>query len=306
MILCCGEALIDMIPTDLAGGGTGFAPHAGGAIFNTAVALGRLNAKVGMLSGVSTDGFGTLLADRLRENGVDTAHLIRSDRLTTLAIVHLIDGQATYSFYDEGAAGRMLTEADMPTLGYEVKTLYFGGISLVSPPAADAYAALLEAAHDSRIVMLDPTIRPGFITDEAAYRARLGQMLSRADIVKVSDEELAWITGGQGEITAQAAQLQHMGLRCVIVTLGAEGAIVLGAGDSAQVPAVPAQVVDTVGAGDTFNAGFLAGLSETGADKDALAAMSADALVPALRYGARVAAVTVSRAGANPPHLSEL
>lgn len=306
MILCCGEALIDMIPVQTASGGSGFEPHTGGAIFNTAVALGRLKVDVGMLSGVSTDSFGALLADTLTDNGVDTRHLIRSARLTTLAIVHLVNGQATYAFYDEGAAGRMLTQQDLPKLTASITTLYFGGISLVSPPAADAYAALLEAEHTDRIVMLDPNIRPGFISDEAAYRARLAGMLKRADIVKVSDEDLAWITGGEGDVMAQAATLQKVGPRFVIVTLGAEGAIAVGAGDHVQVPAVTAEVVDTVGAGDTFNAGFLAGLADAGVDKGALSDMAVSDMVPALQYGARVAAVTVSRAGANPPHLSEL
>lgn len=306
MILCCGEALIDMIPGQIAEGETGYVPHTGGAIFNTAIALGRLGAEVGMLSGVSNDSFGTLLAETLEQNGVDTAYLIRSDRLTTLAIVHLNDGQATYAFYDESSAGRMIATRDLPKLGAEITTLYFGGISLVNPPAADAYATLLKAEHSQRIVMIDPNIRPGFITDEVAYRARLDGMLRHADIVKVSDEDLVWITGKQGGVEAQAQHLQRTGPRFIIVTLGDAGALLFGPDGTQRVPAVAANVVDTVGAGDTFNAGFLAALANMGADKNSLVQMTTADLLPALTLGARVAALTVSRAGANPPFLSEL
>lgn len=306
MILCCGEALIDMIPGQTAEGKAGYVPHTGGAIFNTAIALGRLDVEVGMLSGVSRDSFGTLLAETLERNKVDTAHLIRSDRLTTLAIIHLSDGQANYAFYDEGSAGRMLSFEEMPHLGADITTLYFGGISLVNPPAADAYAALLKAEHAQRIVMLDPNIRPGFVTDEAAYRARLDGMLRHADIVKVSDEDLIWITGEQGSVEAQAQRLRRKGPRFVIVTLGDAGAMLVGPDGTQSVPAVAAKVVDTVGAGDTFNAGFLAALAKMEADKSSLAQMTTADLLPALTRGARVAALTVSRAGANPPYLSEL
>ena len=114
MILCCGESLIDMIPTAAEGGQTGFVPHSGGAVFNTAIGLGRLGVPVGMLSGVSTDQFGAQLVAALHASRVDTSNLVRSDRLTTLAMVHLVDGKATYTFYDENSAGRMVEIADLP------------------------------------------------------------------------------------------------------------------------------------------------------------------------------------------------
>ena len=144
MILCCGEALIDMIPDQAGAGGSAYRPHPGGAVFNTAIALGRLGAPVGLLSGVSTDPFGQQLHDSLARDGVSTELLIRSDRLTTLAMVHLIDGSATYSFYDENSAGRMISTADMPALPDQVSALFFGGISLAAEPGADTYAGLLE------------------------------------------------------------------------------------------------------------------------------------------------------------------
>ena len=132
MILCCGEALIDMIPTPppTTAGPDGFVPHAGGAVFNTAIALGRLGAQVGMLSGLSSDMFGRQLVDGLKASHVDVSHLVVSDRPTTLAFVRLVGGHATYDFYDENSAGRMITPGDMPALSAEVSALYFGGISL--------------------------------------------------------------------------------------------------------------------------------------------------------------------------------
>lgn len=307
MILCCGEALMDMIPVVLTDGATAFVPHTGGAIFNTSIALGRLGVAAGMISGISRDAFGQQLVSTLAANGVSTDHLVRSDLLTTLAIVHLRDGHATYAFYDEGSAGRMVMSEDIPILPVQTSALYFGGISLVSLPAADAYAALCESTSEVFPIMLDPNIRPSFIIDAPAYRARLDRMLAHCDIVKVSDEDLAWITGGTGSLEEQAAVLRAKGPRFVIITLGAEGALALCDTVVAHVAAKKADVVDTVGAGDTFNAGFLARLQQDGClTKSALNKMSAHDLEDALAYGARVAAITVSRAGANPPWAKEL
>lgn len=298
MILCCGEALIDMLPRET-GEGTAFLPATGGAVFNTAIALGRLGAPAGYVGGLSRDLFGAMLASDLDASGVDYALCPRSDRPTTLAFVTLINGQAQYAFYDEMTAGRMLEASDLPVLPSSVKSLFFGGISLVSEPAADAYAALCAAAG-ARLVMIDPNIRPGFVTDEPRYRARLGAMIARADIVKVSDEDLDWLTGAQDP----RALLGDTGPALVLMTKGAAGATGYFADGEISVAAQKADVVDTVGAGDTFNAGILAGLSQAGVlRRDAL---SPDALRPAMELAVRAAAVTVSRAGANPPWAREL
>ena len=307
MILCCGEALIDMIPAHTADGQASYVPCTGGAIFNTAVALGRLNVEVGLLSGVSNDSFGELLVQTLTKNKVHSDLLVRSDRLSTLAVVHLKDGSATYGFYDENSAGRMLTLSDMPPLPPSVSTLYFGGISLVAEPAADAYADLLEREAKGRIVMIDPNIRPGFITDAVAYRTRLDRMIALSDIVKVSDEDLDWIVGDEGDLAQKAQRMLAKGAQFVIVTLGAEGAAVFDGAGQASVPAQNATVLDTVGAGDTFNAGLLSRMAMDGQlSPKVFKSLSAQDLVPALMRGAQVAAITVSRAGANPPWASEL
>ncbi len=308
MILCCGEALIDMIATPTVSGGYGFVPHSGGAVFNTAIALGRLGSSVGMLTGLSSDMFGDQLARALKDSHVDTSHVIRSDRPTTLAFVQLKDGHATYSFMDENSAGRMLTPEDMPVQLPAISALYFGGISLACEPCAVAYAALMTRHAADRAVMIDPNIRPDFIKDQTRYRSRLNRMIAQADIVKVSDEDLDWIVPGPESTDEKVPLLLQAGPAIVIVTRGSDGASgYLADGSTTSVPVQPVDVVDTVGAGDTFNAGVLAELDRSGhLTKTALRSLPAETLRAALSKGAAVAAITVSRAGANPPWAHEL
>ncbi|MBD0864539.1 MAG: carbohydrate kinase [Rhodobacteraceae bacterium] len=308
MILCSGEALIDMIPVPTVDGPDGFVPHVGGAIFNTAIALGRLGVRTGMLTGLSTDFFGQKLTVALQASDVDVSHVVHSDRPTTLAFVQLNDGHATYEFYDENSAGRMLAPSELPTVSDAVSALYFGGISLTCEPAADTYADLLRREGANRAVMIDPNIRPGFIRDIAAFRARMDDMLGRADIVKVSDEDLDWLVPDPVSMQDKIERVLAAGPALVILTRGSEGATAYRAdGDSVMVAAQKMTVLDTVGAGDTFNAGVLAKLSEHGClTKTALRSLDPVILTDALRYGARVAAVTVTRAGANPPWADEV
>ncbi len=306
MILCAGEALIDMLPRQTGDGEDAFAPHAGGAVFNTAIALGRLGQESGLFTGLSSDLFGDVLRDALAASNVsvDLAHV--SDRPTTLAFVKLTDGQASYAFYDENTAGRMLTPADLPKLPDKVAALFFGGISLVAEPCGAAYEALLARNAASRAVMIDPNIRPSFISDEAAYRGRIERMIAMADIVKLSDEDLHWLAG-DGDIGTLARAMLETGPSLICITEGAKGVTGYTQGAEAFVPASPVKVADTVGAGDTFNAGLLAALSGSGhLSKAALAELPEAALKEALSLGARAAAITVSRAGANPPWAREL
>jgi fructokinase len=305
MILCCGEALIDMLPRETTAQEAAFAPHPGGAVFNTAIALGRLGAAVGFFCPLSNDLFGDRLRAALDASGVGHALCPNVDRPCTLAFVTLTDGQAQYAFYDTGTALREMHLAELPVLDDSVRALFFGGISLVGDPCGAAFATLCAHAGD-RVVMLDPNIRPGFIRDAAAYRTRLDDMLARADIVKVSDEDLVWLMG-DGEIADLANALRTKGPQVVIVTEGAEGARAFHAGGVVHAAATKVAVVDTVGAGDTFNAGVLAALDEAGLlTRAAIASIGPDALQAALDLGARAAAVTVSRAGANPPRRDEV
>jgi fructokinase len=306
MILCAGEALIDMLPRRTAGGEDAFAPHAGGAVFNTAVALGRLGAKAGYFGGLSTDFMGDLLAARLAESRVDIHLCVRSRRPTTLAFVRLVDGQASYAFYDEGTAGRMLDPAALPAMPDDVRAVFFGGISLISEPCGTAFETLLAREAATRVCMIDPNVRTGFVTDEPAYRARLERMIGLADIVKVSDEDMTWLLG-PGHISDRAGEILALGPKLVFVTEGGHGARAYSAEHEVKLHAEAVTVVDTVGAGDTFNAGLLAELQRAGLlTKDALAHLSRGAIEAALSLAIRAAAITVSRAGANPPWAHEI
>ena len=304
MILSCGEALIDMLPRQTTTGEDAFAPYAGGAVFNTAIALGRLGAPSAFYSGLSSDLFGDLLRRVLTESRVDSSSAHISARPTTLAFVRLVDGHATYAFYDENTAGRMLTEADLPAVTADA--LFFGGISLVVDPCGAAYEALQAREAPHKVTMIDPNIRPGFITDEGRYRARLDRMIARADIVKLSDEDLHWLMG-PGDIAALARDILGKGPKLVCITEGAKGGTGYTTSHTVHAPATKVTVVDTVGAGDTFNAGVLASLHKAGAlTKARIAALDADTIRAALDLAVKAAAITVSRAGANPPWANEL
>ncbi len=307
MILSCGEALIDMLPRTSTLGEAAFAPYAGGAVFNTAIALGRLGAPSAFFSGISNDMLGQILAATLAASHVTTDLCARSNRPTTVAYVKLVDGQATYAFYDEGTAGRLLSVAELPALPPQISTLFFGGISLVNDPAASTYEALQTREASARVIMIDPNIRQGFITgQEDSYRARITRMVARADIVKLSDEDLHWFAG-EGDILALAHGLLNLGPKVVLLTEGAKGAHAITRHQARFVAAQKVDVVDTVGAGDTFNAGVLASLHQAGLlHKSGIMDLPAAALDKALTLGVRAAAITVSRAGANPPWAKEL
>ncbi|MBT6189016.1 MAG: carbohydrate kinase [Tateyamaria sp.] len=305
MIICCGDSLIDMMPLP---NGTGFVPCVGGAVLNTSVALGRLGVPTGLMTGLSSDPFGKMIEAALIASNVNTAYVIRSGRNTTLAFVHLKDGRATYAFYDDNTATRAIYSADIPMLPNDTKLVFFGGISLCNPPVADSLLDLALAQPADRIVMIDPNIRPGFICDPAGYRARLTALLNRADIVKLSDDDIHWLIKGDATLHDKGRAVLDMGPKLLLLTEGSAGATALiHGGIQASVAASKANVIDTVGAGDTFNAGVIAALRSAGAlTPDTLEKLNKIALTDMLSLASRAAAVTVSRVGANPPWASEL
>lgn len=306
MILCCGEALIDMLPRETTLGEKGFSPYAGGAIFNTAIALGRLGVPTSFFTGLSDDMMGDILRDTLTASHVDSVLCAISGRPTTIAFVKLVNGQATYAFYDEGTAGRMIDLDDLPALGDDCEAMHFGAISLIPDPCGATYEALMTREYQSRVISLDPNIRPGFIKDKPAHMARIARMAKMSDIIKFSDEDLEWF-GMEGDHDTLAAYWLNEGAKLVVITRGAEGATGYTARFKVTVPSERVTVVDTVGAGDTFDAGVLASLKMQGLlTKAQVAELSADAVRHALALGAKAAAVTVSRAGANPPFANEI
>lgn len=306
MIVCCGEALIDMLPRASTLDEPAFAPYSGGAVFNTAIALGRLGVPVEFFSGLSSDLFGEQLRASLAASKVGSRYAHISARPTTLAFVHLVDGHATYVFYDEGTAGRMLSEADLSALGGDIDAMLFGAISLIPEPCGSAYEELMKREHGRRVIMLDPNIRPDFIPDREKHLGRIRRMMAMADIVKLSDEDLNWF-GEAGTAEDVIAGWLERGPKLIVITRGSKGATGYSKHHTVKVTPKPVTVVDTVGAGDTFNAGILASLHEQGVlSKAAIANLPESAIRSALTLGARAAAVTVSRAGANPPWKHEL
>ena len=306
MILCCGEALIDMLPRTTTEGEPAFAPYVGGAVFNSAIALGRLGAPAGFFSGLSSDLFGGQFREALGASKVSSTYAHTSPRPTTLAFVRLTNGQATYTFYDENTAGRMLTIEDLPKLGAEIEAMLFGAISLISEPAGSAYEEFMRREHRSRVMMLDPNIRPNFIPDKAKHLRRIREMMAMADIVKLSDEDLKWFdeAGSHEEVVRNWLD---RGPKLIVVTHGSEGAVGYSKAHKVTVMPQKVKVIDTVGAGDTFNAGILASLHEQGLlTKAAIGDLPEEAIRKALELGAKAAAVTVSRAGANPPWRHEI
>jgi fructokinase len=306
MILCCGEALIDMLPRQTAQGEACYMPVAGGAVFNTAIALGRLGAPSAFFSGISTDFFGDLLLRSLEESKVDTRFVVRSGHPETLAFVRLINGHAQYAFYDEGTSGRLLGQFDIPALDESVTALQFGAISLIPEPCGATYEEMMHREQHKRVISFDPNIRTSFIKDKHAHRARMERMLAMSDIVKLSDEDLAFFDS-HGDFDSFAAQLLNGKTKLVVMTRGADGAIGINKAGKVDVPGMKVTVVDTVGAGDTVNAGILSWLHQAGKlNPAALDNLQHQDIESALKLSVHAAAITVSRAGANPPWRSEL
>ena len=306
MIVCCGEALIDFLPRTSQDGAAVYQPFCGGSIYNTAIALGRLSVPTGLFAGLSTDFFGDMLKDGLKASNVGLKFIKVWDRPSTLAFVKLTDGHARYSFFDDNSAQRMLTKKDLPKLDKKVEALHFGSISLIPGPGGATLESLMKRETRSRVISLDPNIRPSVIKDRRAYLARINRMIAMCDILKISDEDVAWITG-KSDLAAAAKKWLKAGAGIVVITRGGDGVEAYTGRDVVKLAAVKVKVADTVGAGDTFTAGLLAALRQAKLlDKKALAAISATDLEKVLAFAARAAAVTVSRPGADPPWAREL
>jgi fructokinase len=268
--------------------------------------LGRQGIATGFFTGLSTDFFGDMLRDGLKASHVDLAYVKTSDKPSTLAFVKLSDGHARYSFFDDNSACRMLTKKDLPKLASKVQALHFGSISLIPEPGGSAYEALMKREAKTRVISLDPNIRASLIKDRRGHLARLNRMIAMADIVKISDEDVAWMTG-KTDFAKTARKWLKAGAKIVVVTRGGEGVEAFTAGFAIHQPSMKVTVADTVGAGDTFTAGLLCALTKAKMlSKPKLAVIAQAELDAALTFAARAAAVTVSRPGADPPWAHEL
>ncbi len=310
MIVVGGEALVDLVPDpSTADGELGpLHPRLGGGPYNVAVALGRLGAPTGFFGRISRDQFGDKLLDRLRASSVSDELVQRGLEPTTLAVVGLSDdGSARYSFHTAETAGRFVE--DRGPLPEETAAVSFGTLSMILEPGATVYeTVMLREARRGRFVALDPNIRPALIDDHDAYRERFAGWLPSVSLLKLSVDDARWLVGEDADLTEVLRSWQQAGPAAVVLTGGKDGLSVLtGSGELVEVPGVEVEVADTIGAGDTVQAALLAWLHHHGSlAVEPMRKLDRRQWHEALAFAAAAAAVTVSRAGAEPPYLSEL
>ncbi|MEV4515278.1 carbohydrate kinase [Dactylosporangium sp. NPDC049525] len=303
MITVVGEALVDLIE------GPPGRPvaHPGGSPANVAVALARLGEDVGLLTQVGDDPHGRLVLDFLRANGVRLAPGTLLDATPTSAAHTTLrpDGQADYTF---DIAWRAF-EPTVSTVDGGVDCVHTGSIATFLEPGAAHVAALLRSAAATATVSYDPNCRPALMGDPETAVRRVEGLVAMSDVVKVSQEDLAWLYPGRRHDEIGRAWLA-LGARLVVVTLGADGAWGSTARVAVTVSPVPVRVVDTVGAGDAFTAGLLHACHAAGllgaANRDRLAGVDVSGLAGMLAFASQVAGVTCARRGADPPTLADL
>jgi fructokinase len=302
-IALVGEALIDFVGH----GDLAFQGHVGGSPLNAAVACARLGQPTGYLTQLATDLLGDRILRHLEENGVDARFVTRADEPTTLAFVERTPTTNRYVFYPRGCADSRWAPSPLPTLPPDVAFLHFGSISLLQEPAASAIERLVEASAGRRVVVLDPNVRAGLITEPGSYRARFARWLASTDLLKLSDEDLAFLAPGRTAAEVAATWLGS-GPRVVVVTAGAAGATLYAAGRPPLHVAAPrVNVSDTIGAGDTFTAGLSVGLLERGVTRaDGLAHLGDQEWGAILRFAAAAAALDCTRPGCDPPRRGEV
>jgi len=299
-----GEALIDLVVAET--DPTRPVAHPGGSPMNVAVTLGRLESPVAFLGRLSGDAFGELLRGHLKASGVDLRWSVDAVEPTSLAVVSVApDGGANYRFHVHATADWQWSASELAAVpGFDA--VHAGSLGLALEPGGPVVEQWLAGLSGTTTISLDPNVRPELLGDRDRYRARLDRWLSFADLVKISDEDLEWALPG-----SDAAELARswvvQGRRLVVVTRGGEGSRVFGSGFEFTVAAHRVDLVDTVGAGDSFSGALLNWLDRAGRLRpDALARLHESEARAAVEFASAVAAATCSRAGANPPRRSEL
>lgn len=302
MIVIGGEALIDLVddggsPRSVAGGGP----------FNTAIAFGRLDVPVGFLGTISRDGDGQMLAKLLLDAGVDTSFVRWSDAPTPRAVVHhLGDGRNEYTFHLTGTSLEDLLPSELPVLPEEAWAVYVGTLALAIDPPASAYERLVDREAGPRQIILDPNVRPAIFGNVDVYRRRFERLVRLADVVKLSEDDAAWLYPGLRAADVLELVLD-LGPSVVAVTRGEHGAIAGSNGAVVDIAGIPVDVVDTVGAGDSFGAALIAALVDEAAfGPQATRSSDEGVLAHAVSYAVAASAITCTRSGASPPSRAEI
>ena len=297
-VVVAGEALIDLAPRD----DGALNPLVGGGPFNAARALGRLGQSAAFIGCISRDALGRRLVEALQADGVAFDERLHTDRPTSLAVAELdAEGGASYRFhFADTSAEALERDVALACLPAQVAALHVGGLGLVLEPMAQAVEALVQRVAGTALVMLDPNVRPSLVRDRQGYAARLRRIVSGADIVKLSDEDVHALAPGRPPHEF-ARDLLTQGPLLVLLTLGAKGALAIGAFGAYAVPAPKVTVVDTIGAGDTFSGAWLTRWLQIGQPLS-----DREAVLDATGFACRAAALSCTRAGASPPTMAEM
>lgn len=308
VVAVAGEAITDMVP---AGEDGLFRAAPGGSPANVAVGLARLEVPVRMLARLSEDVLGRRLREHLRSNGVDLTHSVTASEASSLAIVVLQpDGSAAYDFRVTGTADWQWTEDELTGALHGVHALHVGSLAVTTPPGGAVLRRLAARARSSATVTFDPNVRELLMGSAESVMALVDEMLAVTDVVKASSEDLQWLVPDR-EPADVAADWLARGPSLVVVTRGGDGALAVGRTSGVlERPGAAVDVVDTVGAGDSFMAALVAGLRSRdllgSPAREALGAMDADTVGALLDEAITVSAVTCSRRGADPPTAAEL
>ena len=314
MILCIGEAVIDMFQKNVPALGEVFMPLPGGCSYNTSIAISRLGSPAAFLGRLSTNFFGEIQIRWLRENNVRDDLLIRCDQAPILAFIKTEKGrEPQYAFYDEGTADRLLSTEELPPLPADTSCIVFGSVSMCMEPIATTIESLImKEAHRGTVIAFDPNIRPFMIKDRDAYLRRFEKWIGVCTVAKISDEDFEFIYPNT-EPDDALKKIIDLGTRLAIITLGPKGASAMLRRDDGSVTRVntPAaligEIADTVGAGDTFLGAFLAWLQQRGKlSHNAIANLSENDLRDALTFANKAAGIVCTRSGAEPPTLEEV
>jgi fructokinase len=307
MLISCGDALIDFVPTKNADGREAVMPAVGGSCLNVAIGIARLGAPTGFVGGISTDLFGHMIADHAAASNVELGFATRSDHQTTLAFVRIVTGESHYAFYDAETATRNWTYRSGSIPFSTVEALHVGSTTLVNDQGAAETKALISDARASSTISFDPNCRPNLVKDKAAYLARMNEFAANADLIKMSDVDFSYLFGEE-PYEQRAKTLLGQGASLVVITRGNDGAIAWHAkAGQIEVEAPKIVVADTIGAGDSFQAALLFALHKQGRlPRQQLKDISNDELRRALSFAANCAGLTCTRPGADPPWSREI